>query len=488
MLGALALAAGLVLAGVFALAGTAKLADRAGTRTAVGAFGVPGRLAPLFAFVVPLAELTVAILLLPGPTRLMGGAGALALLGLFSVAIALSLARGRAPDCHCFGQLHSAPASWKTLVRNGVLVALAATVLAAGFAGETTSAVGWLGGLDTAQVLAIGATFVALAIVAAGGMAFLSLVRAHGRVLLRLDAIEHGLAETGFELEDEAAMPELGLEPSTVAPSFATADTTGASVSLADLLEPGLPLLLLFTSPSCGPCKELLPKVAAWQAEHAGLLTIAIANGGDRDASMAEAQEYRLERVLSDHDLAVHDAYEANGTPSAVLIAPDGTIASHVAAGSDWIEQMLERVLAGAGESEEGLPVGSPAPQLAVPGLEGESVSLPGRAGEETLVLFWNPDCGFCSSMREDLRAWEQSRPVGAPQLLVVSSGDAASTRAEGFSSTVALDPDSTAGEAFGVNGTPMAVLVDREGRIASPVAVGAEAVLTLASHDTRPP
>jgi len=487
MLGALGLVAGLVLAGVFAAAGTAKLADRAGTRTAVAAFGVPERLAPLFSFVVPLAELTVAILLLPGPTRLAGGAGSLALLGLFSVAIALSLARGRAPECHCFGQLHSAPASWKTLVRNGLLGALAVTVLAAGLAGETTSAVGWLGELDTTQVLATGGSFVALAIVAAGGMAFLSLARAHGRVLLRLDAIERGLAKAGIELEDESAVPELGLAPGTTAPSFATADTTGASVSLADLLEPGLPLLLLFTSPSCGPCTALLPDVAAWQDEHSGRLTIAIANGGDREESLAEAQEHGLQDVLADPDLAVHEAYQAGGTPSAVLVASDGTIASYVAPGADWIKRLLDRALAGAGESEEqGLSVGSPAPELTVPGLDGAPVSLAGHGREETLVLFWNPGCGFCSSMRNELLIWERSKPMDAPRLLIVSSGDAASTRAEGFSSTVALDPDFRAGEAFGANGTPMAVLVDRERRIASPLAGGAEAVFALAGGRGR--
>jgi hypothetical protein len=33
---------------------------------------------------------------------------------------------GHGPDCRCFGQLHSVPAGSKTLVRNGVLAALAA--------------------------------------------------------------------------------------------------------------------------------------------------------------------------------------------------------------------------------------------------------------------------------------------------------------------------------------------------------------------------
>ena len=51
-------------------------------------------------------------------------------------------------------------------------------------------------------------------------------------------------------------------------------------------------------------------------------------------------------------------------------------------------------------------------------------------------------------------------------------------TRAEGFRSPVLLDPEFSVGEAFGAAGTPSAVLIDIEGRVASEVMVGAEAIL----------
>jgi thiol-disulfide isomerase/thioredoxin len=169
-----------------------------------------------------------------------------------------------------------------------------------------------------------------------------------------------------------------------------------------------------------------------------------------------------------------------------VLVASDGTFASYVAAGADSVRQLLDRALAEHGDSEEqALRVGSSVPELILPVLDGEPVNL-ARVGEETLILFWNPGCGFCSSMRDDLLAWEQHTPVGAPRLLVVSSGDEPSVRAEGFSSTVALDPDFSAGAAFGAGGTPMAILVDSEGRIASPLTAGAEAVFALAGGRGR--
>ena len=467
-------------------AALAKLADRAGTRTAVREFGAPASLAPFLAFGLPLAELVVAALILNGPMRTVGSAGALGLLIIFSAAIAVRLARGDAPDCHCFGQIHSAPVSWKTLVRNGALAVLAATALAAGLRGDTPSAVAWIANLDSPGVFVIVFALTVAALVAAGAMAFLSLLRSHGRVLLRLDQLERRLAAAGIA-EEEDNGPEFGSVPGTIAPEFVAADTAGQPVSLAGLLEPRLPLLLLFTSPSCGPCKALLPKVAAWQRDHGDGLTIAIANGGDVEESVAEANLYALEHVLMDHDLAVFNAYQATATPSAVLVAADGTIASYVATGSERVERLLERAVAAPAESEEQGPlVGSPVPELVLPGLDRHPVSLTDLK-TETVVLFWNPGCGFCRSMHDDLLAWERHLPIGAPQLLIVSSGDEASVRAEGFSSTVALDPDFKAGAAFGAGGTPMAILVDSEGRIASSLAAGAEAVFALAGARGRP-
>ena len=480
IIGPFGLVAGLALAALFTISAVAKLADRPGTRTAVREFGTPQSLTGLVAFMLPLAELTVAALLLPGPTRAGGGAGALVLLAIFSTAIGVSLARGQAPDCHCFGQLHSAPASWKTLVRNGVLAGLAGVVVAGG--GHGPSAIGWVANLAPVGVLALATGVVAVGLLTGGGLAFVSLLRSHGRVLLRLDTVESALREAGIEVPEDNPLPELGIDPGSPAPAFAAETASGGHISLDDLLEPGLPLLLLFTSPSCGPCQALLPDLSRWQLDHSDSLTLATVSSGDLAAIRAEAEEHGLERVLVDPDLAVHDAYQANGTPSAVLIDADGTIASYVASGSDEIEQLVDRALAPDEEQEEeGLPIGTPAPALDLRDLDGEPVSFADADGRDTLVLFWNPGCGFCRSMQDDLHAWERNTDGGL-RLLVVSSGEAEDSRADGFRSTVALDPGYTAGEAFGAGGTPMAVLVDREGRVASKLVAGGAAVLALAA------
>lgn len=120
-----------VLAFVFAAAAWAKLTDGAGTRQAVHEFGMPATAAPAVAFAVPVAELTVAVLLIFGGSAAIAGAvGAVALLTLFTIAISVSLSRGRRPDCHCFGRVRTEAVSARTLVRNGVLMAVALFVLA----------------------------------------------------------------------------------------------------------------------------------------------------------------------------------------------------------------------------------------------------------------------------------------------------------------------------------------------------------------------
>jgi len=76
----------LLLALVFAVAGLAKLADRAGSRQAVGEFGVPSALAAPLGILLPLAELAVAAALVPASTAWWGAIGALALLLVFVAA------------------------------------------------------------------------------------------------------------------------------------------------------------------------------------------------------------------------------------------------------------------------------------------------------------------------------------------------------------------------------------------------------------------
>jgi thiol-disulfide isomerase/thioredoxin/uncharacterized membrane protein YphA (DoxX/SURF4 family) len=477
----------LVLTGVFATAGVAKLLDPRGSREAARSFGAPDRLARVVGVGLPLSEIAIAVILLPQATRWYAAGAALALLLVFCTAIGRAILRGETPECHCFGQLHSEPAGSRTLARNGVLAAAAALIVFTGRDDAGPSAVAWMASLNGHEWLVLALAVLLVATIAVGAYIVLNLLRSYGRVLVRLDTVESRLRAAGFELDEPEDVPQLGLEPGTTAPDFTLTSTNGERIGLAQLAALGNPVLLLFTSPTCGPCSVLMPTVAEWQREHADELTIALLSAGDTEAVREEAATHGLANVLLDPDLAIYEVYEGNGTPSAVLVAADGTIASWLAAGSDWIETLVLQALAGDGHTT-GLPIGSELPPLRLAALAGGEATFGDVVAEPTVILFWNPGCGFCRSMHEDVLVWEEHRPDGAPGLLVVSAGDVDEVRAEAFASTVLLDPDWTASAALGADGTPMAVLVDGEGRIASPLMTGAPAVLELLGAGTPSP
>jgi uncharacterized membrane protein YphA (DoxX/SURF4 family) len=120
------LTARLVLAAVLFTAALAKFADRSGSRRAVADFGLPTVLVEPLALAVPILELATALALLPDPSARWAAVAAGVLLASFTAVIAVNLARGRRPPCHCFGQMRAAPLDRSMLVRNLLLLGAAA--------------------------------------------------------------------------------------------------------------------------------------------------------------------------------------------------------------------------------------------------------------------------------------------------------------------------------------------------------------------------
>src|SRR3954447_26635518 len=280
----------LLLGAVLATAGIGKLLDLEGSRGAVEAFGVPPRLAGALGTLLPVAELGTTTLLVAGVLSLVaiqaGAFSALFLLGLFSVAIAASLVRGRAPDCHCFGQLHSAPAGPLTLARNGALLTLAAFVATDGDPVPTA--------------IAAGATLVMIAVVI--------------------------VFSGGQTIEPAGQEAVEGLPLGAPAPGFRVPALDGGDQTLESLRGGGGSLLLLFTDPGCGPCIELAPDVARWQREHRDELTIAVIEQARDGVGPTAADEHGRMNVVLQRDGEVSDLYRAQGTPTAVLVGGDGAI------------------------------------------------------------------------------------------------------------------------------------------------------------------
>lgn len=496
----LLLFARLLLTVVFFVAAIAKLFDLKASRKAVSDFGVSTWLANPIGVALPIAELLVATLLLPKMSSWWAAVGALVLLLVFIVAISVNIAQGRKPDCQCFGQIHSQPIGWPTLIRNGALALCAALIVSVGRDNPGLSGVAWLRALSRAEEVALVIAVVLVVTAVTEGWLLLHVIRQHGRVLLRMDALEQKLSAAA---PAPNALPQApnGLPIGAPAPSFELPTLNGDKLSLAVLCQHRTSVLLIFSDPNCGPCTVLLPDIARWQRDNADHLQIALVSRGAERANRTKAIANTLKNVLLQKDREVAQQYQANGTPAAVLVRADGTIGSRVVMGSQAITELVahlagkarQLLLPGAsangnGHRKEfpalnvgaGLSIGEPAPPFSLPDLTGRPVDLAGFAGKKILLLFWNPTCGFCSQMLPDLKAWEGGRPNEAPQLLVVSTGTI-DARAMGLKSAVILDKDFGVGQRFGANGTPSAVLIDADGRIASELAVGAPGVLALA-------
>ncbi len=328
----------ILVAAVFGVAGLAKLIDRQGSRRALVEFGVPERLAPPVALLLPIVELTIAASLLFRGTAPLGSLAAFVLLAIFAVAIGVNLTLGRKPECHCFGQLSSSPANWSTLLRNVALLCAAGFAAWIGRTSQSPGPLEWLVSLMAPDRWPTLVLLLLLMVVLLGAWFGAILFRQYGRLLLRVEALERQLA-TG------SAVLAQGLLVGTQAPDFALDDLTGRRFTLAGLRASARPVLLLFTDPNCGPCRHLLPEIARWQHDHADRFTLALVSRLDRKANLPAADEHHIERVLLQLDSEVARQYQAAGTPSAVLVSPDGAIASRLATGADAIRQLVTRTV-----------------------------------------------------------------------------------------------------------------------------------------------
>lgn len=349
----LAAGARLLLVVVFGVAAVAKLTDRPGSRKAVREFGVPAVLVGPVAGLLPLAELVVAAALLPGWSAWYGGIGALVLLIAFSAAIGLNLARGRRPDCRCFGQIAAGPIGTSTLVRNAVLGVLAALVVLKG-PDQPDPALGTvLSALTVAESIALVMGAVALAVSGLSLWLLLGILEQQGRILVRLEHAELGPAAAGaapapgapagLDAPPATAAPT-GLAVGAQAPTFRLPGLAGETSTLEALLAADLPTLLLFMDPHCGQCNLLLPEVAGWQRELASQLTVAIVSRGSVEENRQKVAGYGISPVLLQNDFEVGEAYVVAGTPSGVLVRVNGTIGSEVRAGPDPIRALVREL------------------------------------------------------------------------------------------------------------------------------------------------
>ena len=331
----------LVLAAPLLAASVAKAADIASTRVAAAALGVPARIARPVAVGLVASEAIVAVMLLIDPLAWAAAIAATALLAVFTVLVVTSLARGRRPPCNCFGSTSTAPIGPGTLVRNGLLLAVAVALVARGASGGRTS----LGGLDhlsAAQGWVVAAVITGTALVGLNAWVVVNLLRQQGRLVERIERLESIASGPGVDPASAShraahrrARPNAarrGLPIGSMAPRFGGVDVDGRHIGIDDLRGVGRPVVLLFFETHCAACVEMAVDVNRSGAASTDRLLVAVVHGG-RDDIAARFAGPGFDVVLVDVDGAIAQRFEVGGTPAAVLVLPDGRIASALAEG-----------------------------------------------------------------------------------------------------------------------------------------------------------
>jgi hypothetical protein len=329
------LGARLLLAAVFAVAAAGKLVGRSRTVETLAEFGVAESIRRPTAIALPLAELAIAVALLPAATAAWGALAAALLLAAFTAAVARTLLQGREVDCNCFGSLGPSRISRWTVARNVLLLVLAGGVAIAAQSDPGTSAVAWLANLDTAQ-LALLCGGVAIVLAALNFAFFWQLMRQNGRLLNELEALKAG---------GGGAAPT-GPQPGDLAPSFALPALGGGGLALEELLAAGRGLVVVVTDPGCGACDPLLPEIGRLQRDPETPVPLVMISRGDRDANLAKAREHGLEPVLMEEEFEVSRALGINGAPGAVRLDAEGRYVAKPSMGTERVGILLEELAA----------------------------------------------------------------------------------------------------------------------------------------------
>jgi hypothetical protein len=135
-------------------------------------------------------------------------------------------------------------------------------------------------------------------------------------------------------------------------------------------------------------------------------------------------------------------------------------------------------------EEPAGVAEGLPLPDFDARDEAGGSHSLAELRDRQALIVSWSDSCRWCEHISDDLAGLVPKLSVAGVDLVLLATGDAPTIRA-------GLDRSRFAGhlwlQAAGSDspfdglGTPVAYLVDEQGTVAAPVALGAPDVVALA-------
>lgn len=474
------------LAAVFGIAGIAKLFDPAGSEKAFGDFGLPKFLAKPMVYLLPAVELAIAGMLLFITTSWFGAIGAAGLFVIFTTGMLYQMAKGNAPDCHCFGQIHSEPVGVTSVLRNAVFLILAAFIV---LQGRTAQGLSLVNSDQDIMQFVIGIAVLVLLFTA---VLFLKKISEQQTQIMRRIELMELVARDGGEVErDEAGHPNEGLPIGAIVPNFELPDLNGETVSVESLRSERLPVLFLFVSPTCNPCKALLPEFDLWQKELAGKINFVFISNGDASENREKFDGDAAKVMLLQKDREITNLLKAKWTPTALLMDADGRVASHPAAGDTAIRELVGKLLeneptgefsyfANSNGNSRLIKIGENIPEVSVADVSGKPIRTDYFKGKPTLVTFWSTTCPFCVNMLEDLKTWDSTKGKDEPNLIVFSDGDQDALKDMGLISPVVFDEGHKTASGFGMFGTPSAVLINEDGKFVTETAIGAPDIWSL--------
>lgn len=470
----------LFLAAIFIIAGIGKFLDLEGAEKSVKAFGTPADLAKPFAIAIPFAEIVFGASLLFVSVSWIGAIGVFLFLLVFIGGMIWQLAQGNAPECHCFGAIHSEPVSTKSLIRNIIFASLALFLVAQGRDRQGLSFTQMTN--ETALQLILGLAIIGF--LAAVVFYLKKIAGQQSQIMRRIEALEITLHEGGMHARENLTDPREGLPIGAPAPDFVLPDAEGNTVSLADLLSRGKPLLFFYVGPNCAPCAALLPEIEKWQSDLKDKVDLIFLSTGGREENIGK---FGAAEILLQEQREVAEKFSARWTPTAFLVNTNGTIASHLAVGDAAIRELAEKIktenlgkdffyISNGAASK----IGESVPEFSLEDLRGKQIGANDLQGKKTLVAFWSMTCPHCTNMMEELKNWDNQKGADEPNLIVFSDGEAEAHKDLELDSPILLDKNYKTAEKFGMYGTPSAVLVDENGRIVSETAIGADNIWAL--------
>jgi methylamine dehydrogenase accessory protein MauD len=153
-----------------------------------------------------------------------------------------------------------------------------------------------------------------------------------------------GLMQLRLGDDPGALITDSGLERGAQAPEFVAADSeTGEAVALSSL--PAVPRLLVFASPGCLSCRELIPGLNEVRKTRGGEFDFLVVCRGDIESCRGFGRMNRLEApMVVDTNGQIEKDYMVTLTPFAYVLDHEGRVVIRGVA-NDWrqLESLLEQ-------------------------------------------------------------------------------------------------------------------------------------------------